>query len=402
MAGLSLSLLIIVGVVTWVVVDDRPYVAPEPDASPARAEPALAAATLHELEEAVAEDDPAAAEKLAAPGDDRARRLLAAMVENAQALRVEDFTLRYVDELGAVSATGEWAAAVDVTWAFAGFDTTPSRAEVRFEFRTGEGRALLASVGGGDRRSPIWLTGPLEVRRSPETLVLVDGTAPEADTYARRATTAVPAVLRLIPDWRPRLVVEVPETAGKLHQALAADPGTYANIAAVTATADGSLAPDAPVHVFVNPEVFGELRPTGAQVVMSHEAVHVATDAATSTVPLWLLEGFADYVALRDVDLPLSTTAGQIIKRVRRAGPPARLPGPAEFDTATSHLGATYESAWLACRVLVDTGGEDALVRFYERVSGGSTVGDALRAEFGLTQAELTRAWQELLTDLAA
>ena len=38
---------------------------------------------------------------------------------------------------------------------------------------------------------------------------------------------------------------------------------------------------------------------------MSHEATHVATDAALSTMPLWLLEGFADYVALRDVDLPI-------------------------------------------------------------------------------------------------
>ena len=40
-------------------------------------------------------------------------------------------------------------------------------------------------------------------------------------------------------------------------------------------------------------------------------------------MPLWLLEGFADYVALRDVDLPIATTAGQIIEQVRRDGPPA-------------------------------------------------------------------------------
>ena len=87
------------------------------------------------------------------------------------------------------------------------------------------------------------------------------------------------------------------------------------------------------MHVFVNPDVFGRLRTAGAQVVMSHEAVHVATDAARSTVPLWLLEGFADYVALRDVDLPISTTAGQIIRQVRRDGVPEALPGPVEFDT---------------------------------------------------------------------
>jgi hypothetical protein len=45
------------------------------------------------------------------------------------------------------------------------------------------------------------------------------------------------------------------------------------------------------VHVFVNPEVFDRLQPTGAQVVLSHEAVHVATDAARSDVAPWLLEG---------------------------------------------------------------------------------------------------------------
>src|SRR4029079_112572 len=113
---------------------------------------------------------------------------------------------------------------------------------------------------------------------------------------------------------------------------------------------------DSPVHVFVNPEVFDMLRPTGAQVVLSHEAAHVATDAARSTVPPWLLEGFADYVALRDVDLPVTTSAAQIIRQVRRDGVPDALPGAAEFDTATTHLGATYESAWLACVLLAERG----------------------------------------------
>jgi hypothetical protein len=118
-------------------------------------------------------------------------------------------------------------------------------------------------------------------------------------------------------------------------------------------------------------------------------------------MPLWLLEGFADYVALRGVDLPVSTTAGQIIDRVREDGPPESLPGSAEFDTTTTHLGATYESAWLACRLLADRGGQAALVRLYLRVRDGATIGSALQREFGLTEAELTQLWQELLTDLA-
>ena len=198
-------------------------------------------------------------------------------------------------------------------------------------------------------------------------------------------------------------MVEVPPTRGRPARRPGQRPGEYARIAAVTSTADGSLAPDAPVHVFVNPEVFGGLKPRGAQVVMSHEAVHVATDAATSTMPLWLLEGFADYVALRDVHLPVSVTAGQIIRQVRRDGPPAQLPGHAEFDTATSHLGASYESAWLACRLLADLGGQDWLVRLLSRVDAGTEVGAALRVGVRLRRARVhERGGGTCCEDLAA
>jgi hypothetical protein len=402
-AGLSLSLITAVGLVAWVLLDDPTYVAPtRPDSAPS-AQPGSASALLADFERAVDARDPAAAEALAAPGDDGSRALLGALVDNARALRVEDFTLRYVDELGAVSASGAWDGAVDVTWTFSGFDRAPARSEVGFRFRTVDGEVYLDSVGGGGRRLPLWLSGDVEVRRTPGTLVLVDGTDAEAARYARLARAAVPVVREVLPSWRTGLVVEVPSSVPALHEALASDPGTYAGIAAVTTTDDGSLAPDAPVHVFVNPVIFGQLRPTGSQVVMSHEAVHVATEAATSnTMPLWLLEGFADYVALLDVDLPVSTTAGQIIDRVREEGPPENLPGSAEFDTTTTHLGATYESAWLACRLLADRGGQAALVRLYMQVRDGATIESALQQEFGLTEVELTQLWQDLLTELAA
>src|SRR3546814_1082426 len=152
----------------------------------------------------------------------------------------------------------------------------------------------------------------------------------------------------MLPDAEQKLVVEVPDSAAQLDAMLDASPGDYANIAAVTTTVDGSLSPSAPVHVFVNPQMWAGLKPQGAQVVMSHEAVHVVTGAAiTSGVPLWLLEGFADYVALRDVAVPVATSAGQIIKQVRAAGAPKALPGRTEFDTRTTHLG---EIGSTACR----------------------------------------------------
>ena len=108
---------------------------------------------------------------------------------------------------------------------------------------------------------------------------------------------------------------------------LGSETGSYGGIAAVTTTVDGSLSPQAPVHIFVNPRVFDPLGARGSQIVMSHEATHVATGAAVSSMPTWLLEGFADFVALDHVDLPVSVTASQILARVRKSGPPAHLPG---------------------------------------------------------------------------
>lgn len=386
----------------WVAARPDSYVAPNREPTTSAVEPVLASRTLRELEDAIDSGDSDAAAALAPAGDEATAQVLRGVVENAAELRVRDFTMRYVDQAGAIDADGVWQAAVDTTWRFAGFDQSPARAEVLFGFVADGEKVALSSIGGGDRRTPVWMTGPVQVRRTQRTLVLADGSTQLARQYARRAETAIPIVRRVLTGWRPRLVVEVPGSAEALDRALAAAPGEYANIAAVTTSVDGLLDPGAPVHVFVNPEVFGQLKREGAQVVMSHEATHVATGATTSAMPLWLLEGFADYVALRDVDLPIATTAGQIIAQVQRDGVPPALPGLAEFDTSTSHLGTAYESAWLACRVLADRGGEVALVRFYDRVDGETGLGAALRAGFGLSLGQFTRLWQERLSDLAA
>ena len=56
----------------------------------------------------------------------------------------------------------------------------------------------------------------------------------------------------------------------------------------------------------------------------------------------------------------------------------------------------------MACLVLADAGGQDALVRLYEAVSRGQELDGQLRKQFGLTEAELTARWQQRLEDLAA
>ena len=333
------------------------------------------------------------------------------MVANASALDVEDFSLRYVEDASPVTSDGTWTATVATTWRFAGYDRRPASAETTVALVTdadGGTRLGALAVPGADgasaSRSPVWLTGPVRVSSSPRALVVLAGpTAPgEGAAYAARARRAVAVTGRVLADDEPRLVVEVPADEAALDAALGAEPGSYAAIAAVTAAVDGDPA-GSPVHVFLNPAVYDRLRGRGAQVVMSHEAVHVATRAAAADgVPLWLLEGFADYVALRDVDLPLRTTAGQVAEQVRDEGLPQALPGPAEFDTGATHLGAAYEAAWLACRVLAERRDEQALVALYDAVDDGVPVAAALRAGFGWSEADLVGAWRSRLQDLPA
>ncbi|MDP3894127.1 hypothetical protein [Nocardioides sp.] len=393
-------MLVLVLVGAGLLLRERPFEVETGSEPRATTRPGQAAGVLRDLERAVRDRDAAAAEALAPPGDDRAASALRAIVRNAQDLDVVDFSVRYVDETGPQAEDGGWRAAVDTTWAFSGFDDSPALAEVMFSFVPTPEGVGITRVGGAGRRTPVWLSGRVEVRRSPTTLVLTAGDAAEADRYAELAQNAIPVVRQVLTDWEPRLVVEVPGSIAGLHAALGSSEGEFDAIAAITSTVDGSLTPSAPMHVFVNPVVLGGLEPPGAQVVISHEAVHVATLAATSPVPLWLLEGFADYVALRDVALPLETTAGQIARQVRRDGAPEELPGPNEFGTTTQHLGAAYEAAWLACVELVEQGGEQQLVELYERTNDGADPDRALEQVFGITTDQLVAAWRERLERL--
>jgi hypothetical protein len=399
-AGLSLFLALTVGLAVWLTQRGSTYHAPlgGPDATPASS--AEATTLLHALESAVRADDPHAARRLGSSA--AAGASLAGVVRNGRALDVGDFSLRYVAPSGAVAPDGAFAADVQAAWRFAGFDRRPVTMEVRVRFAPHDGRWGIVGLGGGGRRSPLWLTGPVEVRRSRGTLVVVQGSAAEADRMARLARAAVPQVHRVLPGWQPRLVVEVPATQQGLEAALHADPGQYAGIAAVTTSVDGSRSRRAPTHVFVNPQAFLPLRPDGAQVVLTHEATHVATDAASSPAPIWLVEGFADYVALRAQRIPLRDSAARIIALVRRSGAPAHLPGEAELAAGASHLEARYESAWLACRLIADTRGQAALVSFYRAVDAGRPVPQALRSTTGWGLHGFVERWRTLLAHLPA
>lgn len=389
----------VVLVVIVLVRDGRQEVAPAPPAETPRASPAEAARALATFVEAVQRRDAPAMERLAPSELSAARELLSGIAANARSLDVTAVSARYVDQVGPVSSDGSWAGAAELTWQLRGFDEQPARSDVVVLFAPvgdGLGIAGFEASAEGDSRLPLWLRGQLSVARADDVLVMADGPARVAEMSAERAVRGIDVVQRVLPDWNGPVVVEVPASASELDETLGAEPGTYAGIAAVTAPVGRASDVDGPVHVFVNPDVSDGLRRTGAQVVMSHELVHVATDAARRPVEPWLLEGFADYVALRDTRLPDRVTLGRAIAAARRDGVPDALPTAADFDTGARDLQARYEEAWLACRIIAERVGESGLTDLYLSASTGGLTKRVLRRS-SLSLDALVDSWRNRL-----
>ncbi|MFL6106640.1 MAG: hypothetical protein ACJ716_13045 [Marmoricola sp.] len=371
------------------------------DASDARV--AAATTTVGKLGEALDGGDRSAASAL---GLASSRQLLGAVADNARKLHVVDLEFRLVDDDAPAGAEDldaygpdAWRGTVEVDYRLRDWDAKRTQVETTFVFAPTDTGQAIVDIGGSDGRTPIWLTGPVRVLSATRTLVIDRSNG--ASRFLGLAKQALTDVGRVLPDWHGPLVIEVPDSEDGLDQALGASTGQYANIAAVTASVDGSLVRSSPVHVFINPQVFAGLGPRGAQVVVSHESTHVATGATFASMPTWLLEGFADYVALVHSGIPVSTAASQILSRIRKDGAPDHLPSTAELDPSANGLGATYEEAWLATRFIGSAYGEAKLVRFYYSVSNGTNLSRAFTTVLGTTENAFVKQWRADLRDLA-
>ncbi|HET7690244.1 MAG TPA: hypothetical protein VFK41_07695 [Nocardioidaceae bacterium] len=296
-----------------------------------------------------------------------------------------------------------WVADVQVTWQFARYHASQSVLEVPLVIVDDGRSARFGGIGASDadRRVPLWLLDGLAVSKRPRTLVLAADPGRLAP-LTRLAQTAVEAVDVVLPEWGGALVLEEPASLEDLNRAVGADSAVTAQLAGVTTTVDGSVVRGSSSHVLLNPTVFDRLGPRAAQIVVTHEATHVATEGAVSSAPQWLVECFGDYVALRDSELPVETAAGQILSDVRKNGPPPQLPTSSDFSDREGRLGAMYEAAWLACRLIAETYGEDALVAFYERADRDGDATAAFRRELGVSEADFTRSWRSYLSGLAS
>ena len=299
-------------------------------------------------------------------------------------------------------AGSTWTAQVDVTWGLRGLGSATATSALRYTFADVAGHDLISTVAAvpGDRE-PVWLLPSLDVRQGPRTLVVA--TNPESAVRVERLLRqAVTAVGEVLPRWHGDLVAYAPGSASQFAALIAASPGQYRGIAAVTTTVDGSPDASAATAIVVNPPVFDGLGPVGAHVVVTHEATHVATHAAAVSMPLWVAEGFADYVGIGSVDLPVAVAAKAALHVVRREGPPDALPDDAAFTLDGAGLEATYEEAWLATSLIARTYGQQRLVAFYRTVE--THPDDLARAFERILHTSVpvfTAAWRSYLQESA-
>lgn len=269
--------------------------------------------------------------------------------------------------------------------------------------RTGSRWLVVSEVTRGDRAA-LWDLGTLRVVRGARSLVIgIDAPASTLRAYAATSDRVVPQVTAVWGKaWSRYAVVIVPRTVSQLARALGRTATSLDGYAAVT-TAEG--VPDATHHVaervWVNTPAMAGLSSIGRQVVMRHEMTHVATYAPEHPdAPLWLVEGVAEWMGYRGSGIPLDVATGDLLDDVRRGRVPQPLPADAAF--AGDGVDVAYESAHLACALVVSRHDASTLVALYRAVAiDGDDVATAYEAVTGDPLSALEDAWRDRARRLA-
>ncbi|MFF7979080.1 hypothetical protein ACFZDK_08095 [Streptomyces sp. NPDC007901] len=302
----------------------------------------------------------------------------------------------------------EATAQAQLRYRIQGYDKAPVTTDRTLTLdRTADGRWYVTYDKPAKKAGQqLWDQGTVTAVKGAHSLVLGVGQSEDAlHGYARLADTAVPEVSKAWgTDWTRRVVLLVPASLNGMAGLLGAPAANYRGIAAVTTGEAGGSGRSPADRVILNPEAYAVLGSVGRQVVLTHETTHVATRAhTTAATPLWLSEGYADWIGYLDTGRTPTEAAPELTRAVRSGEVPEDLPADKDFgftDDPTK-LAEAYEGGWLACRMIAAHWGEERLGAFYRAVGAHQgregAVEDALRQELGTTLPAFTERWREYL-----
>ncbi|AOS65131.1 hypothetical protein [Actinoalloteichus hymeniacidonis] len=348
-----------------------------------------------------------------------------------------------IDAFAATEADGLAAPEVELRYALAGVDEASTGKPMAYLFVRRDDRwfvnsdTSLEAQGRHTWRGP-WAFGPTVVHRRASGLVLGH---PENAELTRRVADELDAAVRSVSeiwgtDWSQQTVVLLPGSTAEFQAqaGLVFSPDDIAALAVAdsvdldTQTATGQ-------RIVVNPASAARLSDPALGVVLRHEVTHVAARGVTaSRAPMWLLEGFADYVGYRDSGFAAAQIAPDLSQalRDRRLGAqidpapsgdptgvpiappgsdrvgdesteesptPLALPADGEFHEGGNRLDLAYQTSWSLIDFLADGYGESSVVDFYRRLAAANEpteveVDRAMRAVFGTGRTVLLDRWR--------
>jgi hypothetical protein len=213
-------------------------------------------------------------------------------------------------------------------------------------------------------------------------------------TAAERAYGQVAATWSA--SWERKVVILVPHDQGEAQRLVHGRDLT--DVAAVAS----SQIEQGPSHrvlgnrVIVNTDVISRYNRLNLQVVVTHEMTHVATRRVGLGIPLFLVEGFADYTALRPVDAPLRITRPALADAVRAGRFRGKLPS--DDDLRGSDAPLAYDEGSSFCLWIARTFGEGKVQSLYRSFSDveqatPQALDQRLRRVLGISRATAESRW---------
>lgn len=301
-----------------------------------------------------------------------------------------------------------WAPRTELRYALAGVDAVATTRQLGYLYARRDGRWYLTSDTAVERAGrPTW-RGPWDFAPCIERgagqgagqgrVIGHPGAEPLLAALAGELGATVDAVTAVWgAGWAQRLGVLVPGGPAELAALVGQVPTERLAAIAVADHVDRAAGTAVGQRIVVDPAAAAALTPLARRVVLRHEATHVAARAVTDdAAPLWLVEGFAEFVGYAGSGLVPATVAPGLAAAVRAGRLPDELPADANFRGPEFEL--AYQRSWSLAKLLAGRLGVPGLVALYRRVAGrpaDPAVLDAeLRATLGLDRAGLIEAWR--------
>jgi hypothetical protein len=278
-------------------------------------------------------------------------------------------------------------ARVQARYRFRGQDASPVLARYSYTFALTRSGWRIAGDDDGRGRDDveIWDSGPVRTVRSARTLIVHH---PGQEALARRLLRVADRGSAQVGAawtgrWERKAVILVPRDEREAERLVGAR-----NLSRVAAVASSSVESGAAERVLgnrivVNTDNVSEYNDLNLQILITHEMTHVATRTLGDGVPLLLVEGFADWAALKPLGYPFRVTRPALARLGSRFD--GALPGDAEFRGPQAAV--AYDEGSAFCLWVAETAGPAKLRALYRQFAGSDPP----------TSAQLDRGFRRVL-----